>query len=35
MKNIRFTKILRQIKFDEAFGKLEAKNYFQRQSWTK
>ena len=35
VKGLRVTKIVKQIKFEGAWGKLEAKYCFQRQSWPK
>ena len=35
MTGLIFTKIVKEIKFEIIWGKLEAKNYFQRQSFTK
>ena len=35
VKSLRFTKIFKQIKFEEAWDESEAKNSLQRQSWTK
>ena len=34
-KGLRVTKIVKQIKFEAVWGKLEASNCFQRQSFTK
>ena len=35
VKDFRVIKIVKQIKFKRAWGKLEARKCFQRQSWTK
>ena len=35
VKNLILTKIVLQIKFEGEWGKLEAENCFQRESWTK
>ena len=35
VKGLRVTKIVKQIKFEEDWGELEAKYCFQRQSWPK
>ena len=35
VKSLRVTKIVKEIKFEGVWGKLEAKDYFQRQSFTK
>ena len=33
MKGLRFSKIAKEIKFEGIWGQLEAKNFFQRQSF--
>ena len=35
MKDIKMVQIVKEIKFEEVCGELEAKNCFQRQSFTK
>ena len=35
MKGLRFPKIVKEIKFEGVWGKLEAKKCFQRQPFTK
>ena len=35
MKDLSVTKSVKEIKFEEAWGKLETKSCFQRQSFTK
>ena len=35
VKNFRVTKIVKQIKFEEVWGNSEARNCFQKQSFTK
>ena len=35
VKNLRVSQNFKQIKFDRVWGKLEAKNCFQRQSFTR
>ena len=35
MKGLRITKIINKVKFQGVWGELEAKNSFQRQSFTK
>ena len=35
MKDLRVTKIVKEIKFEEIWGNAEAKIFFQRQSFTK
>ena len=35
MKGLRLTRIVEEVKFEGIWGQLEAKNCFQRQSFTK
>ena len=35
LKDLRVTKIVKQIMFEETRGELEAKNCFEKQPWTK
>ena len=35
MKDLRVTKIVKEIKFERVWGELEVKKYFQRQSFIK
>ena len=35
LKGLKIFKIVKEIKFEEVWDKLKAKNYLQRQLWTK